>query len=677
MSILSNDKETPATLGQYKILTSSAAPPHGGSPASTFWVQQKSAGTQAQAQGVPPSIIAFMGDRSSLFRTNAAERYRALTSPNIMRLLEWGVVDWPDNRQLLAMIFQRPVGASLHSTFIANGTRMADTEIIGQVLPSLVKVIKEMAEHHLVHGAIRPSNIYMIPNGVVVLGECLTSPPASDQPISLLTIERGLTSPIGRGAGMTSDDIYALGATLVTLALGNDPLAELDPQAAVLQKIERGSVGAMVGRQHLSSSMMELARGLLDDNPAQRWSIETIEQWVNGRRTMPAQAIANKQLQRPLVVQGVELWDPRSVADAFSRNVPEAMRLIGNDELIKWVRRALRDIPLAERIADAVNMPLLTGKLGSHESRLVARVVMALHPSGPIRYQGHSLMPEAFGAVLSKILNAGESYQPLAELIVAQLPLYWYNIQADFHEDHVGPIKLFEHARVMMEQTAIGCGIERCHYELSPTSPYVAEGFEKLLILDSRQFLEGLELIAGLAQKPGQPVTRQAAAFLASRDGQLGNRIFQRLVKAQSESEKALGSLLILSTVQQHYNIAKLPNLCLWFDTLLQPAVDRLNNRQARETMRHDLRKAAGSGNLSLMLSTIENPAAYHWDREALAEAKRQYIYLDIEKSILNEELAPGSKIHRSVGREAATIVAGVLSVIVVVAMIVLQVGQS
>ncbi len=668
-----DSKDTTLTLGPYKILGGQELPRLGGGTAPVFAAQQ----ANGLSAGTADPLIALVGGRDSFFRTTVADRYKSIVSPHLVRLMEWGVIDWHDGRQRVALVMQKPQESSLQDIQKSRRKAFSENDALTHILPPLIKALRELADHQLVHGAIRPANIYLGSNGAVTLGECLSAPPFYEQDISALTVENAIASPIGRGSGAPSDDIYSLGVTLMTLVLGVNPMLAGDPDAVIAEKIEKGSCAAFVGRHALGNGLMELARGLLDDDPRQRWSLETLEHWLGGKRLVSGQVLARPQVARPLVISGVEHWDPRSIALAFSRNVPEAMRLIGNDELIKWIKRTLRDPSLAERIADAVNMPMLSGKLGSYESRLVARVVMALHPSGPIRYQGQALMPDAIGQALARTLMAGESPQTIAEVIVAQLPLYWYNIQPDFDEDHVGPIKTFEQARFVLEQTVIGAGIERCLYELSANTAYAADGFDKFLILDSRQFVLALEIVSASASKSGYPITRHAAAFLATRDSQVGNRMLTRIIKAASEAEKALGNLQILAAVQKHNDLAKLPALCAWFETLLQPAMDRLHNRKSRETFRTELHKAAETGNLSNMLVLIENAAIYQRDREGLHAARREYMVLDAELKGLNQELSPASRLHRAVGREAASVVSGLLAAVLATILLVFRIGQG
>src|SRR3546814_10365001 len=96
--------------------------------------------------------------------------------------------------------------------------------------------------------------------------------------------------PSGRGNGAVADDLYALGATILYLLQGHSPLAGLDDRSIVAAKIEKGSFAAMSGEARLPVGLMEPLRGLLMDDPQQRWTIEDLDLWVSGRRLSPKQA---------------------------------------------------------------------------------------------------------------------------------------------------------------------------------------------------------------------------------------------------------------------------------------------------------------------------------------------------------------------------------------------------
>src|SRR3546814_81588 len=169
--------------------------------------------------------------------------------------------------------------------------------------------IWELKARRIFHGTINPTNLFLNEPGggsAVQLGECVTAPAGYNQPALFETIERGMAMPSGRGNGAVADDLYALGATILYLLQGHSPLAGLDDRSIVAAKIEKGSFAAMSGEARLPVGLMEPLRGLLMDDPQQRWTIEDLDLWVSGRRLSPKQAQPPKRAPRPLAFASSE-----------------------------------------------------------------------------------------------------------------------------------------------------------------------------------------------------------------------------------------------------------------------------------------------------------------------------------------------------------------------------------
>ena len=109
------------------------------------------------------------------------------------------------------------------------------------------------------------------------------------QPLVYETIESGLANPWGRGDGTAADDLYALGVTLVMLLLGRNPVADVPDEKLLLDKINRGSYAAIIGSERLPPGMIEPVRGLLTDDPKDRWTIQDVDLWLHGRHATPKQ----------------------------------------------------------------------------------------------------------------------------------------------------------------------------------------------------------------------------------------------------------------------------------------------------------------------------------------------------------------------------------------------------
>ena len=100
-----------------------------------------------------------------------------------------------------------------------------ERELLDMLLRPVAQALVELHGRDATHRAIRPDNLFRAgPGEPVTLGCAWAAPPASRQPALYAPPSAALCLPAGRGDGAPADDIYALGVTLVTLALGRDPV---------------------------------------------------------------------------------------------------------------------------------------------------------------------------------------------------------------------------------------------------------------------------------------------------------------------------------------------------------------------------------------------------------------------------------------------------------------------
>src|SRR3546814_12871957 len=91
------------------------------------------------------------------------------------------------------------------------------------------------------------------------------------QPSIYEPVDAAMAMPEGRGQGVPADDYYSLGVLVLVLLCGGNPVPEMSEHELVEAKITKGSYAALVGETRLSLPMVEVLRGLLCDDPDERW----------------------------------------------------------------------------------------------------------------------------------------------------------------------------------------------------------------------------------------------------------------------------------------------------------------------------------------------------------------------------------------------------------------------
>ncbi len=238
-------------------------------------------------RGGPEQIFALICDGNAPLRDNILGKLKTLPCRELLKLLEWGAVDWPeDGQRHKVVVLGKPLGRALMANLESPVKPLVQAKMVDHVLTPMSSVLDKMASRGLTHRAIRPDNIYYRDktHTSVILGECVSAPPGYTQTMMFETIESGMAMPAGRHAGTPADDIYALGVTTLMLLLGHNPVPHIKDEDLLRAKIVQGSYGLLVGKNDILQSMREPLRGMLCDDPAQRWDFDELQFWLNGRR---------------------------------------------------------------------------------------------------------------------------------------------------------------------------------------------------------------------------------------------------------------------------------------------------------------------------------------------------------------------------------------------------------
>ena len=602
---------------------------------------------------------------------------RGIDNPSLLRIHDFGVVDWrPDNARRPVVVTGRPHGQPLVRSIKQRRDPFAEDDLQRRFIPPLALALNELKTRRGFHGQVNPTNVFLNdtegPTSKAQLGECVTAPVGFAQPLLFETIDRGMTMPIGRGNGTLADDLYALGVTIVFLALGELPLAQLDDKAVLAAKLERGSFAAVTGDAKLPPSLTELLRGLLCDEADGRWTLADIGMWIDGRRMTPKQSVAPKRAARPFELADEVCWNARTVAQALAKHPDQGYLAIDNGSLVHWLRRSLEDEAMANRSEEAVQSAR-AGRAGSLEDRILSRTLMALDPQAPIRYRGRSVLPFGIGNALADAVIRGSGAQELAELIMAQLPLFWVNVQSGIRPEFASLTGYLDNARGFLERPTFGNGLERCLYELNPNMHCHSPAIEPHYVLELEGLMHALEAVAGERNRPRDPVDRHVAAFILSRR----NRVKEKLVTAVSgedgKTDRGMACLLLMAALQRETKVNKLPKLSAWMVDLLGPSLDTFHSGTLRGRVRKHLEKEAKSGVLQRLVDVVDNVNLRQRDNTGFRLASREHALTQRAIQAHERELENRDALTKDIGRQVAALAGGLIATAAIVAIVLVQ----
>ena len=317
-------------------------------------------------------------------RISAMRTLKGMEIPAVLHMVDWGVAEWPPvDRKCVIVIYHRPMGGRVMDSMSATFKRIPDHQFARAVIKPIADALVELSLKGIAHRAIRPDNLYYMDEQrtKIVLGDCVTSVPAHDQPVVLETIESGMAMPSGRGAGSYADDMYAFGASIMMLAIGRNPLQGVPDADIIRRKIEVGSYATLVADERMPVALIECMRGLLTDDAEQRWAAGNIDLWLNGKRLTPIQAKAESQAQRPIRFADQEFHSIRPLSLAMYDNWDKAISIITDGTLEIWIRRGHELNELADGIAVAIKSTgAMAGNRNDADDVIVARVLLLMDP---------------------------------------------------------------------------------------------------------------------------------------------------------------------------------------------------------------------------------------------------------------------------------------------------------
>ena len=566
--------------------------------------------------------------------------------------------------QRLVTIFGRPTGGALMGTDGKLNPRVNANRLRQNVALSILKAITALHKRGFTHRSIMPTNIYFSTptSDDVVLGECYTMPPGYMQPFGMETLDLALADPTARGVGDVASDYFQMGATLQALYFGEMVWRGRDRDSMLMARVNQGSFWALGGGREIPGALGSLIRGLTADESEERWGAEDVLDWFEGVGKPKRTTMRAWSMNRPTTFKGVAVVDRRLLANAFARDPAEAASFLKSVDFPSWVQMSFRDEVLSERLESLLNVKPDSGFGGmrADDYKMVARVCMFLHPTGPVHYKNTSLfldgipslVAEAFSRDDRETLSAvvemldGKFLQTISEICEIRGVQFGKQI-ADLR-------KIIAHAT----SKQLGKGMERVLYELNPILPCVSMRFSNVWIGSIIQLMRALERIASTSNARNVLLDRHLAAFCATHGVDL-EREFNNLAAAQHNPAKFNSlSLNFFGLLQQRCKMETLPNLTAKLVDGLAPAVKGLKNKKRRETVQVALDKSKKGGDIGKLCTEVNMIKVQAEDAREFAQARTLVSRLERERKKLIRKVLPNDPEAIAAGLKGVRVVA-------------------
>lgn len=611
------------------------------------------------------SLFALICRRELPPRTDAIRSLSHVESSAFLTPRASGVVTLAtDQSRRYVVVFEQPRGDRAQMDPDTNFQPLSEDDLIRGVIVPMISILREIGGRVMAHRAIRADNIFISggSNQEIMLGECVSTPAGYYQPLIYEPIDASMANPSGRGAGYISDDFYALGVLIAVLTSGGNPIPHMTDEEVVASKIAIGSYATLVGQARVSLKLMEALRGLLCDDPQERWGITDLELWANGRHLSPKQATLPPKAARTFEFADQEFITAPGLSFAMGKHWAKAQETLRDDGLEGWVRRSLADEKRASAILKASRMSRLSGDGGGGQDKSLAGVLVALDHTAPIRYKTVAARIDGLAQALAIDFEREHVPQMISEIVRSKMHKAWIESQPSMRPDFVPWIRQADTIENFVNRGRAGYGPERALYECNSGWPCLSPLLRNDFVNEITDLLPALERLAEAGVPQGEPIDRHIAAFCGARSKNLSERLLNKLADPEDELSYRIAVLRLYAEVQRTSGPASLPHLTAWFSKLLSPIVETYHFRSFRSQLSKGMENAVKGGDLAELLWLVDNENLRVQDENGFAQAQHEYAYIAGQIAWHEEGGLTAAARVAAVSQRAAAVVSAVLA---------------
>ncbi len=608
-------------------------------------------------------IYALLFDAKFPVRMLAMDVMKRADTPHLIKVLDSGKVMLPDkNNEAFAVVLERPQGITL-TNYMLNNNRFSEKRVTRHFLGQLLNAIQYFTLSGTSHGRINPDNIYIdVESSRVQIGECLSEFYGYSQSPVFEPLENMVCDPTGKNEFDMTADYFALGMVLIFLFTGRLPFEGMSAEAIIRWRLDNGSSDNVLKQvideidNPISRRMDSLLKGLLSDDLQDRWKLSEVRSWLRMEDVMSHASKLHKEASTALVFDGEEYFSPKKLAYDLHRKWPVAKRQLRVAELTRWLNLALKRPEQADMIEALVPTPVQEIILSDEK---LARIIIAVDPSGPLRFHGMVCMPSALGSYLANIYINGEreKLQYFGFILNDGILQYWINRQKepDLYSYGVlgwSPLKIRQNIR----KNTLGFGMERTLYDLNPSLACQSKLLQPYYAANLYDAVIALNKYQGNTDEV-DPLDRHLSAFLAAKIGLSEEMTVKNLKNYPSVSKNPHVLMLgLLSVAQKEAKAPPLHTVSDWMLSRLSSLDKTLHSSKIRDEMKRSLKKASRSGILKDMYLLVASSMYVKKDNYGFKKAREEYRNLALgigqlkrKKTIQNIAYATGLKVSVNV----------------------------
>lgn len=580
-------------------------------PLSEFSTSTAQAYEASDLNNLNRQLYALSMKRGFNYRVQAMDILQGAQHPHLLTILAYGTVFLSGlGESYTTVVLDKPAGMRL-SNLVAKQRINQEHLIRDSILSPLCKALLALREKQIVHSCININNLFI--SDVLQVGECISQPAGNDQIYLYEPLERMMADLSGKGQGNEKVDVYAVGVLSYELLFGLDHLKRIPKEQFIPQALDLGIYNMFANNVEFPDGMQDFFRGILNDDPAERWGLDQLQQWLNGKRFNMISASSARDSMRPITFDGQDFYSQRTLAHSLHQKWRDAVKDVRGLKLDRWAEMSLHKPEVAENIVRAIRVAGSESSASERQNNdMLTRIITLLDPISPLRTRLVSVRPDGIGSMLAYCIDKGQAseMQQLLDIVESDIPNYWAEIiEVTKSPEYSQILWRLQRVRTHLKMRSLGFGLERALYDLNANMPCQSQLLVNYNILTLGELLRTLDVLAKRMGPDTSLIDRHIAAFIASRiDMGKDIKLNELSVIPQLARNQELVMLKILAKAQNKLdNKVLLPGLCTWAAMRVEQMLDHIHNRAFRRKLKLQLKPTAAAGYLNDVLGIIVN----------------------------------------------------------------------
>jgi len=413
----------------------------------------------------------------------------------------------------------------------------------------------------------------------------------------------------------------------------------------------------------------------LHDDIKQRWNINEILVWFEGRRLSPKQGIKVNTAPRPIEFNGKKYAQIAPLAFDMRKSPEETVKLCEENKIDQWLQRSLEDKIIADHFRKTVGPLIKSAKDKDYADRVLTSALIVLDSAAPIRYKNRNIMPDGLGIALAEAMSKQEDVSIFVQLLSYGIVTNWLAVQFETELDIAALVSVFDTCQKFLKKTKIGNGMERVVYVLCPQAHCLSLTLKDKIVYESPELLTALEQISEERKLPTRVLDRHMVAFLAEKDHKIMDHFLYDLDSSE-DYVVAAATLSCLALIQQRYKMPKMKNLCNALIPLSNTIINRYHDMELRKKIKEKLEKLADKGSLIEMTRLLNDGNALIVDNKEFRLALNEYDNLTREDSEIQERLIDRKEFNKNFGGEIAAAMSSIIAVFIIIIIVINAIGD-